>query len=146
MRVTNITIGRLANLGNYEHVRYEVTVEIAAGESAGQAITNVESILEALCDRRPSHIAPPENIRHREAALAQLREMSDLDVQTKHGMSKAVAIGRAEKALAKDRAKSAAWEAMQAAARARFDNLGGTSKFTDHKRDWNDAQEDDYEW
>lgn len=28
MNVTKITIGRLFNLGSYEHVRYELTVEI----------------------------------------------------------------------------------------------------------------------
>ena len=32
-RISRIGIGRLHNLGNYEHVRYEVTVELPPGTS-----------------------------------------------------------------------------------------------------------------
>lgn len=138
MRVTNITIGRLANLGNYEHVRYEIAVEVKEGESAAQAIANLESILEAMAMRQPGHILSPASLKHHEALLADLREMPDIDVQTKHGMSKALAIAKAEKSIAKERAQLEAWTAMQESARARFDHLGGTEKFTDHKRDWDD--------
>ena len=32
MKITKITVGRLHNLGNYEHVRYELTVEVPEGQ------------------------------------------------------------------------------------------------------------------
>ena len=42
MNITKITIGRLYNLGNYEHVRHDLTVEVKDGESAATAITGME--------------------------------------------------------------------------------------------------------
>jgi hypothetical protein len=38
MNITKITIGRLYNLGSYEHVRYELTAEVPQGESPATAI------------------------------------------------------------------------------------------------------------
>ena len=47
-RVTNVTIGRLYNLGNYEHVRYEISVEIPEGSDAGEATTRLKTLLWAM--------------------------------------------------------------------------------------------------
>src|SRR3954466_9951002 len=48
MRISRITIGRLYNLGSYEHVRYELTVEVPGGESAATAVIGMEKLLAAL--------------------------------------------------------------------------------------------------
>lgn len=48
MNITKITIGRLYNIGNYEHVRYELTSEIPPGESPATCIIGIEKILAAL--------------------------------------------------------------------------------------------------
>lgn len=47
-RITQLRIGRMHNLGNYEHIKYEVTVEIAPNDDAGKLLVNVESILNDL--------------------------------------------------------------------------------------------------
>lgn len=47
-RVTKVTIGRLYNLGNYEHVRYEISVEIPDGSDAGEATTRLKKLLWAM--------------------------------------------------------------------------------------------------
>src|SRR5438552_16974521 len=52
MKTTKITLGRLYNLGNYEHLRYEMTVEIADGESATDALLGLEKIMDALKPER----------------------------------------------------------------------------------------------
>lgn len=45
-RITRIQIQRLHNLGNYESVRYEVTVDVAPTDDAGKVLTTLETALE----------------------------------------------------------------------------------------------------
>lgn len=51
--VTKLTIGRLHNLGNYEHVRYEVTVELAEGDDIAKTLANTEAVLDNLEPKEP---------------------------------------------------------------------------------------------
>ena len=46
-RVSKITVGRLHNLGNYEHVRYEVTVELPPGTAPASVVRDLEDTLRA---------------------------------------------------------------------------------------------------
>ena len=55
MQITKITIGRLYNLGSYEHVRYELTAEVPAGESAATAIIGMEKLMSALSPKTSTH-------------------------------------------------------------------------------------------
>src|ERR1044071_8778109 len=48
VKVTRIAIGRLHNLGNYEHIRYDVTVDLTNGENPGLIIARLEKLLGAL--------------------------------------------------------------------------------------------------
>lgn len=52
-RVSRIQIQRLHNLGNYESIRYEVTVDVAPGDNAATILSNLETALEDIqceCD------------------------------------------------------------------------------------------------
>lgn len=53
-RISRITIGRLHNLGNYEHVRYEVTVDLPPGTSPASVLHSTEQMLNGL-EPRPPH-------------------------------------------------------------------------------------------
>lgn len=46
--ISEISIGRLHNLGNYEHIRYEVKLYITGDENPGVVINRVEGLLAAL--------------------------------------------------------------------------------------------------
>jgi hypothetical protein len=52
-RVSRITIGRLYNLGNYEHVRYELTVDVPAGVKPSHALTQMLRVLKAANPKPP---------------------------------------------------------------------------------------------
>jgi hypothetical protein len=46
--VTEITIGRLFNLGNYEHIRYEVKVQVGAKDHAGVVLQRLQEVMAQL--------------------------------------------------------------------------------------------------
>src|ERR1051325_244301 len=47
-RVARVGIGRLYNLGNYEHIRYDLTIEIPEGADVLDAVSKLRQILRAL--------------------------------------------------------------------------------------------------
>lgn len=47
-RISRITAARLYNTGNYEHVRFELTVEVEPGSDPAEAFTSVCEILNGL--------------------------------------------------------------------------------------------------
>jgi len=47
-RITRIQIQRLHNLGNYESVRYEVTVDVGANDDAGKVLRTLEKALDDI--------------------------------------------------------------------------------------------------
>jgi hypothetical protein len=55
MKITKITIGRLYNLGSYEHVRYEISVEVPEGESSATALIGLEKVVTALSPKTHTH-------------------------------------------------------------------------------------------
>lgn len=129
-RVTKITIGRLYNLGNYEHVRYELTVEIPEGRSAAAALTNT---LKVLAGCKPVKLTYSEQaVRH----LAKAPEPKLSDPPT-----------------AEERHTHAKWQEarkleikMEAALKSRagalelLDAMGGTSIYKDAKLDWDEEE------
>ena len=52
-RVSKITIGRLYNLGNYEHVRYELAVDVPDGASAAAVFASTVRLLRAVNPKPP---------------------------------------------------------------------------------------------
>lgn len=123
-RVSRISIGRLCNLGNYEHIRYEVTVEIPEGADVTKTLITIETALNTLAVRPPDGWA----YRHAVETLAKPRgEWTSIDLQNE--ASHRVNVKRMED-----------WKAKQEYARALLGDFSLSSEFTDHKEKW----EEDY--
>lgn len=137
MRTSKITIGRLYNLGNYEHVRYELTVEIEKGESPALALRNVMRVLKAANPK------PPVQPYEYETAVKKLAASDD--------WMKNVTDAAERKRRIKDMVKEAkeivkkwdTWVARRKAAEKLLDNIGCTKVFKDAKLDWHD--DDDWD-
>lgn len=124
-KVTRIAIGRLHNLGNYEHIRYDVTVELTNGERPSEIITGLERMLGAL--------APVKKDYDYQRAVAILADPEKVKDETERNLE--TYRKRIEKVDAKLARRHAALEG--------FDNLNGVSVFTDAKSNWED---DDYDY
>lgn len=48
MTVNRITIGRVHNLGNYEHVRFEISVNLTEEDQPGACLAEIYDLLEDL--------------------------------------------------------------------------------------------------
>ena len=75
--VTRITIARLFNLGSYEHIRYEVTVEVPEGRSASSALIGLETVLSRLSPKRPVGTPSTSELATAFARLERLKTLSD---------------------------------------------------------------------
>jgi hypothetical protein len=128
-KVTRIAIGRLHNLGNYEHIRYDVTVDLTNGENPGLVIYRLEKLLAALkpittdydYQRAVKVMSDPE--------LAADETARNIEVYKDRIEKHNKAVARRERAL------------------ALFGALGGQSQFTDAKDKWEDDgfwDEDDW--
>ena len=122
-RVSRITVGRLHNLGNYEHVRYEIAVDVPEGASAMQTLSNVERVLAGL-DPKPA--VSEYDLQRASAALAKpVEDWSDWERDNVTAYRNYIA-------------KNEAWRAEQKLAREALDDIGGTSVYTDAKDKWED--------
>jgi hypothetical protein len=55
-KVTELTVARLYNLGDYEHIKYEVRVEVG-NRKPGALLTKLETLLAGLNPKEPrSHV------------------------------------------------------------------------------------------
>lgn len=147
MNITKITIGRLYNLGSYEHVRYELTVEVPQGESPATAILGMEKILEALNPKTHTH-SRGELEREKRQVEEMHRRFSDEgpdEFRRYHGHFVGTPeeyIARCEESHAANVAARDAWEARSAKARKLLEDLGGAANWKDAKLDW---ENDDYD-
>ena len=123
-RVTRITIGRLWNLGNYEHIRYEITAEVPRGGSPKRTFQDVSSILRGLKPVR----AHPHLDEARKVVATQPEERSEFEKDHLEEYCRLI-----EEHNAKEGFRKSAIE--------RLDNVGGISERKDAKKDWQD--EDD---
>lgn len=146
MQVTKITVGRLYNLGSYEHVRYELTVEVPQGESAATAISAIERILTGLAPLKNACIKSENEIERAASEVEEMRKMPVVDWERRYGHCKGTAaevIQRYEESLAEETQKRDAALARAARARKLFDDLGGAAAWKDAKLDWDSDYEDD---
>jgi hypothetical protein len=140
--ITKITIGRLFNLGSYEHVRYELTAEIHSGESVEETMIGLEKIIEGLNPKRTCK--DWGEIKREEFRLAELRTMSDDEFHRRQGIgyvgTREEYQNRIAAGIAEEKERTSQWEKRHAKARLYLDNLGGAHKHVDAKLDW----ENDY--
>ena len=146
MNISKITLGRLYNLGSYEHVRYELTAEIQQGESAADAVTGMEKILAGLAPLKNACINTESEIAHKTKEIQDMKTMPVVDWQRRYGHCTGTAaevIARYEASLHEEIEKREKALARAKRARQLFDDLGGASKWKDAKLDWQD--DDDFD-
>lgn len=146
MKITKITIGRLYNLGSYEHVRYDLTVELKDGESAQVAMLGMEKLIAALSPKTSTHSREELARERRRLDLmhTDLDAIGDDEFYRKHGHYQGTPVeyvARCEKSHAENVAERDEWEARQEKARRLLDDLGGAAEWKDAKLDW--ENEDD---
>lgn len=137
--ISRISIGRVYNLGNYEHVRYELTVEVPAGSSASKAIVGVEKLIAGL--RPIKGVKSPGELTYDAGEISRMKEMSEDAWQRQYGHCKgtrAEVTKRYEKAHAENVTKRTRALKRAAKARALFDSLNGSAAWKDAKLDWQD--------
>lgn len=122
--ISRITITRLYNLGNYEHVRYELTADVPAGCSAKMAASNLVKILRA-CNPKPPH-SWHEITRAKELCSKPVHKMTDLDWENQN---------QAQRVM-RDFNK---WQKAKAEALKLLEKFGGKADHRDAKLDWEDA-------
>ncbi len=146
MNVTKITVGRLYNLGSYEHVRYEIAVEIQEGQSAAVAIRGIEKILTGLAPISKQGIKEPSELRRMAKEVENMKTMPLADWQRHYGHCEGTAeqvIDRYQKALEEESLKTHAAMKRAAMSRELLDQLGGAAVWKDAKLDWEDDYNDD---
>lgn len=145
MQVTKITVGRLFNLGSYEHVRYELTVEVKDGESARDAMIGCEKILEALNPKRPGNVPTVTDTERERVRLKDMAALEESEFYRLHGGftgTRLQYLARIEESINEGQKRREQWETKARAARELLGNLGAAHEWTDHKLSW----ESDYDY
>lgn len=120
-RVSKITVGRLHNLGNYEHVRYEIAVDVPEGASATQVLANVERVLAGLDPKPP--VSDYDLQRAAEVLAKPVQDWPEWEQSNLQAYQNYIE-------------KDAEWKAEQQLARLALDDIGGTRIYTDAKDKW----------
>jgi hypothetical protein len=138
-RISRITIGRLHNLGNYEHVRYEVTVELPPGTSPASVLHRTEQLLNDLQPKAPHHAYEVLGAR-RELAKAEPKLVDFVNSRDEYNTAeeryRSAVLERERCAKVVHRYDE--WRKCRDAAHLAFDELGGTRVHTDAKDNWDD--------
>jgi len=146
MKVSKITVGRLFNKGNYEHVRYELTVDVKEGESAAAAITGMERILEAMKPLDKCCIKTAQELERGQREIDKMLATTASQWEREYGHctgTPSEVIERYLKSLREETDKRDKALERARMARKAFDDLGGTETWKDAKLDWEDDYGDD---
>jgi hypothetical protein len=143
LRIARITVGRLYNLGNYEHVRYELTVEVPEGASAASAIRGVEKILAGLKPLKMQCIDTEIELTRKEREIEEMRKMPVAEWERRYGHCKGTpseVIARYEEQFNESKQKREHALLVAQTARHLFDDLGGAEQWKDATLDWQDEE------
>lgn len=120
-KVTRLTIARLFNLGNYEHVRYEITAEIPRGGSVKQTFLDTLTILARLKPiKKPYDYDSAKAVIQKDPSQRSEYETAHIDEYIAKVAEHAALIQLRNEALIK------------------LDDVGGASHHTDAKNQWDD--------
>ncbi len=142
MNITKITIGRLYNLGNYEHVRYELTAEIPEGESPRLAVVGMEKILAGMKPVRTLCVDSEHEIKRMHAEVLKMETIPAEQWARDYGHcvgTREEVIERYKSSYNKAVEQREAALALASRARELFNDLGGAADWKDAKVDWEDA-------
>lgn len=120
-KIARLTLARLYNTGNYEHIRFEISADVPKGGSAKQTLLDMGAILARL---KPVKV--PYQYEHAKEVVNKLPEQ--LSEAEKGRMEELTQIVRDYEA-----AKALRLEALN-----KLDDVGGSSKHTDAKDSWDD--------
>lgn len=143
-KIKTIQIGRVYNLGNYEHVRYDITAEVEPEEDPSQVMTGLEKVIEGL--RPVKGVASCSELNRNRTEVEKMRTMSDAEFKQSFGghtgtraeIIELYHVGYCKKVT--DRA-----EALTRAkgARKMLSDLNGAAIWKDAKLEWEDGGWDD---
>lgn len=141
--VTKITVARLYNLGNYEHVRYELTADVPPESGATGAMIALEKILEGM--RPVKGVMSLEDLKRKQEEINLMKTMPAVEWERRYGHyagTPTEIIARFEESLKDDTERRE--KAVQIAQKARLllDNLGGAAVWADAKLGWEDEQDE----
>lgn len=147
MNVSRITVARLYNLGSYEHIKYEISVDVPKTDSASDAMLALEHIMEALKPESKCGVHSWGELERESFRLVEmeklLEEQGPEEFTRRHGHFVGTPeefIARCEKSYTENMEKRLAYEARAKKARELLDNLGGAVEWKDAKLDWEDEQ------
>jgi hypothetical protein len=123
-RITHVEIARLHNLGNYEHIRYQVKVELPLGTSPASVVGELEQV---LADLEPKCPWSTWDLAHAQKLLQQA-EPDEGTTAEDHA--------RRRDAARDKLARYAEWRLQRDAALAKLDQFGGLAVHTDAKDRW----------
>jgi hypothetical protein len=125
-RVTSISLGRVYNLGNYENLRFDVSVQIPEGQSAAETMVMLLGILQKLRPIKQSY-----EVEH---AMEMLNTPeTELTDNQKDDLAAYRALVSAHNKRLQERK-----EAIR-----KLDHLGGSATKKDAKESWEEI--DDYD-
>jgi hypothetical protein len=146
-RISRITVERLFNLGNYEHVRYGLTIDIPERSelTVQKVLTGVERILEALNPARLKACDSEDELKRKALRLQEAALLPDDEFARQYGQAGCSYQGTRDQYQermrqgyqeAKERREKTC--ALAAKARQMLDDLGGAAEWKDAKLSWED--------
>lgn len=120
-RIARITVGRVHNLGNYENVRYEVTVDVGTNDNPAEILRELETTLSDL--RANSGVASYELKAAKEILATPEDELTDWNKTHLDTYKQRIADVEAA-------------QLKREQARQNLAKFGGSGVYTDHKDNW----------
>lgn len=146
MNISRITVGRVFNLGNYENVRYELSVDVHASESAAMALMALEKIIGSLSPKTSTHSRA--ELEREKCRVGEMRKLLDEKGEEEFRREHCQFVGTSEEYIErcvetyeKHLVARAEWEERSTKARQLLDDLGGAATWKDAKLDWEDDTE-----
>lgn len=130
-RVSSVRIERLYNLGNYEHVKWSIGIDVPEGSDTLKAVKSLHRLVHAL---RP--LKKPSGYSYAKALID--RPASELRAMIKDGRTSKEDVA-AKKALLKEHEENRKYREKMMKI---FNDLGGSSTYTDAKDKWEDDEYD----
>ena len=140
MNITKITIGRLYNLGSYEHIRYELTAEVPQGESPATCTIGMEKIIGAMNPKMPCGCISEDDEKRKLLEIEAMKALDDEAFNNRYLWSgktnRAEYMKRTLDDLNEGISKRKQWEARAAKARKLLEDVGGAANWRDAKLEW----------